>query len=134
MELWMIARRCPAFVSPEESGMASEADKSLSERFEKDLAAVKKDITQLSERIADTLNAVSGEATKQARRGYRQARRNVDAALSDAQERGRAAMEAAQDAAASIEETLEDAIRERPVAAIAMAVGLGFLIGVTWRR
>jgi ElaB/YqjD/DUF883 family membrane-anchored ribosome-binding protein len=43
-------------------------------------------------------------------------------------------MEAAQDAAASIEETLEDAIRERPVAAIAMAVGLGFLIGVTWRR
>ena len=114
--------------------MASEADKSLSERFEKDLAAVKKDITQLSERIADTLNAVSGEATKQARRGYRQARRNVDAALSDPQERGSAAMEAAQDAAASIEETLEDAIRERPVAAIAMAVGLGFLIGVTWRR
>ena len=114
--------------------MASEADKSLSERFEKDLAAVKNDITQLSERIADTLNAVSGEATKQARRGYRQARRNVDAALSDAQERGSAAMEAAQDAAASIEETLEDAIRERPVAAIAMAVGLGFLIGVTWRR
>lgn len=114
--------------------MASEADKSLSERFEKDLAAVKKDITQLSERIADTLNAVSGEATKQARRGYRQARRNVDAALSDTQERGSAAMEAAQDAAASIEETLEDAIRERPVAAIAMAVGLGFLIGVTWRR
>lgn len=113
---------------------SSDTDKSLSDRFEKDLASVKKDINQLSERIAETLNAVSGEATKQARRGYRQARRNVDAALSDAQERGSAAMEAAQEAAASIEETLEDAIRDRPVAAIAMAVGLGFLIGVTWRR
>jgi len=114
--------------------MASDTDKGLSDRFEKDLAAVKKDITQLSERIGDTLNAVSGEATKQARRGYRQARHNVDAALTDAQERGSAAMEAAQDVAASIEETLEDAIRERPVAAIAVALGLGFLIGVTWRR
>jgi hypothetical protein len=39
---------------------SSEADKGLSERFEKDLAAVKKDISQLSERIAETLNAVSG--------------------------------------------------------------------------
>jgi len=114
--------------------MASDADKGLSDRFDKDLAAVKREISQLSERIAETLNAVSGEATKQARRGYRQARRNVDAALSDAQERGSAAMEAAQDAAASIEETLEDAIRDRPVAAVGLAIGLGFLIGVTWRR
>jgi ElaB/YqjD/DUF883 family membrane-anchored ribosome-binding protein len=114
--------------------MASDADKGLSDRFEKDLAAVKREISQFSERIAETLYAVSGEATKQARRGYRQARRNVDAALSDAQERGSAAMEAAQDAAASIEETLEDAIRDRPVAAVGLAIGLGFLIGVTWRR
>jgi ElaB/YqjD/DUF883 family membrane-anchored ribosome-binding protein len=29
---------------------------------------------------------------------------------------------------------LEEAIRERPVASIAVALGLGFLIGVTWRR
>ena len=36
--------------------------------------------------------------------------------------------------AAAIEETLEDAITERPLAAIGLAVGLGFLIGVTWRR
>lgn len=113
---------------------SNDGDKGLSERFEKDLAGVKEDISRLSERIADTLNAVSGEATRQARRGYRQARRNVDAALSDVQERGNAAMEAAQDAANSLEETLEDAIRERPVAAIAVALGLGFLIGVTWRR
>ena len=113
---------------------SSEADKGLSERFEKDLTAVKRDISHLSERLAETLNSVSGEAAKHARRGYRQARHGVDAALSDAQERGNAAMEAAQDAANSLEETLEDAIRERPVAAIAVALGLGFLIGVTWRR
>jgi len=111
-----------------------DADRGMSERFEKDIASVKNDITVLADRITQALNAFSGEATKQARHGYRQARRNVDAALADVQERGSAAMEAAQDAASSIEETLEDAIHERPIAAVALAVGLGFLIGITWRR
>lgn len=113
---------------------SSEADKGLSERFEKELAAVKNDISQLTERIGDALSAVSGEAASQARRGYRQARRNVNAAVSDAQAHGSAAMEAAQNAAASIEETAEDVIRERPLTTIAVALGLGFLIGMTWRR
>jgi ElaB/YqjD/DUF883 family membrane-anchored ribosome-binding protein len=33
-----------------------------------------------------------------------------------------------------LEETIEDAITERPIAAVGLAIGLGFLIGVTWRR
>ena len=41
---------------------------------------------------------------------------------------------AAQDAAVTLEETLEDVIVQRPVATVAIALGLGFLIGVTWRR
>jgi len=43
-------------------------------------------------------------------------------------------MDAAQDTASSIEETLEDAIAQRPLATVAVALGIGFLIGVTWRR
>jgi ElaB/YqjD/DUF883 family membrane-anchored ribosome-binding protein len=43
-------------------------------------------------------------------------------------------MGAAQDAAASVEETLENVITERPLATVGLALGLGFLIGVTWRR
>ncbi len=48
--------------------------------------------------------------------------------------RGAAAMDAAQDAAYSIEETLEDIVTQRPLATLGLALGLGFLIGVTWRR
>ena len=113
---------------------SSDADKGPSERFEKDLATVKKDISQLSERLADTLNSVSGEAAKHARRGYRQARANVDSAIADLGKRGSEALDAAQDAAATLEDTLEDAIQQRPLAAVGLALGLGFLIGVTWRR
>jgi ElaB/YqjD/DUF883 family membrane-anchored ribosome-binding protein len=54
--------------------------------------------------------------------------------MEDMSERGSAMMGAAQDAASSIEETLEDAITQRPLATVGLALGIGFLIGVTWRR
>ena len=43
-------------------------------------------------------------------------------------------MAAAQNAASSMEETLEDAISQRPLATLGLAVGLGVLIGMTLRR
>ena len=121
-----------------EIGMSNLSDKAteqrLEERLEKDVAAVKNDIAALTDQITDALNTFAGAARKQARHGYKQARENVDAAVDDMSERGSAVMDAAQDAALSIEETLEDVITRRPLATVGLALGLGFLIGVTWRR
>jgi ElaB/YqjD/DUF883 family membrane-anchored ribosome-binding protein len=104
------------------------------QRLEKDVNSVKNDIAALTDQITDVLNNFAGVAKKQARRGYKQARANVDSALDEASERGTAMLGAAQDAATTIEETLEDVITQRPLATVALALGLGFLIGVTWRR
>jgi len=104
------------------------------ERLEKDVTSVKNDIAALTDQITDAINTLAGAAQKQARRGYRQARTNVDAAIGEASERGSAMMDAAQDTASSIEETLEDVITQRPLATVGLALGLGFLIGATWRR
>jgi ElaB/YqjD/DUF883 family membrane-anchored ribosome-binding protein len=104
------------------------------QRLEKDVNTVKSDIAALTDQITDVLNAFAGQAGKQARRGYKQARANVDSAIDEASERGSAMLGAAQDAAVTIEETLEDVITQRPLATVALALGLGFLIGVTWRR
>jgi ElaB/YqjD/DUF883 family membrane-anchored ribosome-binding protein len=117
-----------------EIGMRNLTEKATSERLEKDIAAVKNDIAALTEQITDALNTFAATARKQARRGYKQARGNVDSAVEDMSERGSAAMDAAQDAAYSIEETLEDVIAQRPLATVGLALGLGFLIGLTWRR
>ncbi|MGZ5872722.1 MAG: DUF883 family protein [Bradyrhizobium sp.] len=117
-----------------EIGMRDLTDKATVERLEKDVAAVKNDITALTDQITDALNSFAGTARKQARRGYRHARANVDSAVDDISERGSAVIDAAQDAAISIEETLEDVIAQRPLATVGIALGLGFLIGVTWRR
>jgi len=104
------------------------------DRLEKDVTAVKSDIAALTDQITEALNSFAGTAKTQARRGYKQARANVDAALDEASERGGVMMDKAQDAAASIEETLEDVITHRPFAIVGLALGLGFLIGATWRR
>jgi ElaB/YqjD/DUF883 family membrane-anchored ribosome-binding protein len=117
-----------------ELGMKDMADEATYDRLEKDVTAVKNDISALTDQITDALNSFAGTAKKQARRGYKQARANVDSTVDDLSERGSAALDAAQDAALSIEETLEDVITQRPLATVGLALGLGFLIGVTWRR
>ncbi|MGA2288114.1 DUF883 family protein [Bradyrhizobium sp.] len=117
-----------------EIGMRDLTDKATQERLEKDVAAVKNDISALTDQITDVLNTFAGAAQKQVHRGYKQARSNIDSAVGDVSERGSAMMEAAEDAASSIGETLEDAIAQRPLATVGLALGLGFLIGVTWRR
>jgi ElaB/YqjD/DUF883 family membrane-anchored ribosome-binding protein len=117
-----------------EIGMRNLTDKATYERLEKDVAAVKNDISALTDQITETLNNFAGTARKQARRGYNEARASVDSAVDDMSERGSAMMDAAQNAATSIEETLEDVITQRPLATVGLALGLGFLIGVTWRR
>jgi ElaB/YqjD/DUF883 family membrane-anchored ribosome-binding protein len=117
-----------------EIGMRNLADKATYERLEKDVAAVKNDISALTDQITDVLNSFAGSASKQARRSYKQARANVDSAVGDMSDRGAAAMDAAQDAAYGLEESLEDVITQRPLATVGLALGIGFLIGAVWRR
>jgi ElaB/YqjD/DUF883 family membrane-anchored ribosome-binding protein len=117
-----------------EDAMKNMTDKATYERLQKDVDAVKNDISALADQISDVLEAFKGDARKQAKRTYKQARANVDSVMSDVGKRGSDALDAAQDYAGTLEESLEDAITQRPLAAVGLAVGLGFLIGVTWRR
>ena len=117
-----------------QTGIKNLTDKATYERLQKDVTAVKNDIAALTDQITDAINSFAGSATRQAKRGYRQARSTAEETVDDLSERGSAMMDAAQDAASSIGESLEDVITERPLATIGLALGLGFLIGVTWRR
>lgn len=115
-------------------GIKNMTDKATYERLEKDITAVKNDIATLTEQITDALNSFADNASKQARRRYKDARAGAEDAFDDVSERGSAMMDAAQEAASSLEETLEDAITQRPLVTVGLAIGLGFLIGAAWRR
>ncbi len=117
-----------------EAAIKDPVDKATYQRLLKDVSAVKDDIAALTEQITEAINTFAGTARKQARQGYKQARAGVDSALDEASERGSAMLDATQDAAVSLHETLEDIIAERPLTTVGLALGLGFLIGVSWRR
>jgi ElaB/YqjD/DUF883 family membrane-anchored ribosome-binding protein len=121
-------------MSDGEAAVKNLTDKATYERLQKDVTAVKNDIAALTDQITDALNAFAGSASKQARRGYKQARANAEQTMDDMSERGGAMMGAAQDAAYSIEESLEDVITQRPLATVGLALGIGFLMGAIWRR
>lgn len=111
------------------------------DRIQKDLKSVKKDISALTEQLTDVLNSYAGSASKQARQGYKEARGRADelasdwsGVASDWQDRGMAAYEDARDAAYSLEESLEDKIQERPLASVAIALGIGLLLGAAWKK
>jgi len=99
-----------------------------------DLSAVKRDIARLTQQVTDMAGALGALAKRRAARGLRQAQANVDTIMSDGADRAEAAADAARVTVASIEDTLADAVAERPLAAVAIGFGVGLLIGVTWRR
>jgi ElaB/YqjD/DUF883 family membrane-anchored ribosome-binding protein len=117
-----------------ESTWKGTGDKSSYDRLQKDVEAVKADISKLAGEITDTLNDLAGATRHQARCKYNEARSNVDTIMTDVAKQGNAAFDMAQDSMASLEETLGDAVQQRPIATIGLALGLGFLIGVTWRH
>ena len=107
------------------------------ERLEKDVAAVKNDISALTDQITDALNAFAGSAEQAGAprlQGSPRQCRYCGAYRHDMSERGSAMMDSAYDAASSLEESLEDVITQRPLATVGIALGIGFLIGAAWRR
>jgi len=104
------------------------------DRLRNDVDVMKRDISNLADQLTDALDTLAGSAQKQARLGAKQVRSSADSVVSDLGKHGSAALEQARDAAATLGDTLEDAVQKRPLATVGLAVGLGLLIGMTWRR
>ena len=102
--------------------------------LEKDLTAVKNEIARLSQQIADAVNALAAAAQDQGRHGLRRARANLDSAVSGASNNADAVASVARNATSAVADALADVVQDRPVAAVALAIGVGFVIGVAWRR
>jgi ElaB/YqjD/DUF883 family membrane-anchored ribosome-binding protein len=103
-------------------------------RLEKEMANMRDALGGLSDQISDAASDIGSVAQEQARRGMKHARANMGSMMSDASDRLGVVANTAQSQAASLGDSLEDAIRERPLPTIALALGFGFLVGLIWRR
>ena len=103
-------------------------------RLEKEMANMRDASGGLSDQISDAASDIGSVAQEQARRGLKHARANMGSMVNDASDRLRVVADRAQSQASTLGDSLEDAIQERPLATLALAIGLGFLAGVIWRR
>jgi ElaB/YqjD/DUF883 family membrane-anchored ribosome-binding protein len=92
-----------------------------------DLQALREDMARLAKQIADIFAAKGNTA-------WRRARSSVDDALADAEGKGRDAVDAVREVGDNMLDAIDESLKHRPYATLALAVGIGFLFGATWRR
>ena len=94
--------------------------------LEKDLQMLRDDFSRLAQQVADITNR--GNAA------WQRARSGAEDVVSDAQDKSREAVDAMREVSDKFVEALDESIKNRPYTTMAMALGLGFLFGATWRR
>ena len=93
----------------------------------KDLQALREDMVRLAGQVSTLVGATGDQALGDLKQRMRQ----MGDAAADIGERGR---DAATDMLDNVGATLEENMRTRPLATLAVAVGLGFIVGALWRR
>ncbi len=106
---------------------ASDVPKDIQKDLQSDLQALRDDFARLAEQVGDIL-AGKGDAA------WQRAKSSVDGVIADAQDKGREAVGAVRDISDNFVEAIDESIKSRPYATLAIAAALGFLFGATWRR
>jgi ElaB/YqjD/DUF883 family membrane-anchored ribosome-binding protein len=104
------------------------------EDIQRDLQVMRADVSRLAQQMAGLLSTTGSEALREVKAQMGRARQSLDSALADASERGRQAVDTVRQRADTALDELEDSVRRRPFASLALALGLGFLVGAIWRR
>ncbi len=84
-------------------------------------------MARLTRQIADVV-AARGEAT------WRKAKSNLEGVLGEAQDKGLEAVDAVREVGDNMVDALDASLKKRPYTTLALALGVGFLFGATWRR
>jgi len=102
---------------------AKEASKVASDGvtdIQTDLENLREDVARLTRQLGNVLAAKGNVA-------WRHAKKNVEGA-------GMEALEAVRDVGDNVVDAIDDSLKRRPYTTLAIAVGIGFLFGATWRR
>jgi ElaB/YqjD/DUF883 family membrane-anchored ribosome-binding protein len=106
---------------------ASKAASATSGDIHDDLAALRDDVARLTQQIANIV-AARGGAT------WRKAKSNVEGVITEAQDKGIEAMDAVRAVGDNMVDAIDESLKKRPYTTLALALGIGFLFGATWRR
>ncbi len=105
---------------------AREADKTSSGDIERDLQALRDDVSRLAQ-VADIVAIKSNLA-------WQRAKSSVDEVVSEADAKRREAAGAVHEVSDAMVKAIDESIERRPYATLAFVAALGFLFGAIWRR
>ena len=107
-----------------ETGKAASAG---AKDIQEDLEALRDDVTKLTQQLGGILSTKGNQA-------WSRARSNVEGVISDAQDKGMEAVDAVREVGDNVVDAIDESLKRRPYTTLALAVGIGFLFGATWRR
>ncbi|MGA7066238.1 MAG: hypothetical protein WB048_07895 [Pseudolabrys sp.] len=107
-----------------ESGKAASA---ASYDIKADVESLRRDVARLGNQISDILSSRGTAA-------WSRAKSNVEGVVSDVSAKGQDAVDAVREVGDNMVDAIDESLKHRPYTTLALAVGIGFLFGATWRR
>jgi ElaB/YqjD/DUF883 family membrane-anchored ribosome-binding protein len=107
-----------------ETGKAASAG---AKDIQDDIEALRDDVARLTQQLASIVAAKGNKA-------WRRAKSNVEGVVSDAQDAGMEAVGAVREVGDNVVDAVDESLKKRPYTTLALAAGIGFLFGATWRR
>jgi ElaB/YqjD/DUF883 family membrane-anchored ribosome-binding protein len=101
---------------------------------DKQLDVIRNDVAELTQQVGNLVTQIKDDAMAQVKSQARRAQASVDGALSDMQDKGREAVDSFREVADTFGDAIEDSLKRRPYATLAIVAGIGFLFGAAWRR
>lgn len=106
--------------------------------IQSDLYALREDVGRLADQVTELLSDKGDDVLTDVKRRVGLIRETIDSAISEVGTRGlsaaRDAKDGVKDGIESIGDTVEESVREHPFTMLALAVGLGVVVGTTLRR
>jgi len=106
---------------------AREARKTTSGDIQSDLQTLRDEFRRLAAQVG---NIVADKGSV----AWQRARPSVEGVASDAQEKGREAVDAVRDVTDNFVDAIDESIKERPYTTLALFAIGGFILGAMWRR
>jgi ElaB/YqjD/DUF883 family membrane-anchored ribosome-binding protein len=99
--------------------------------IQEDMEALRDDVARLTQQLASVLASRGNKAWQRARSNVGGA---ITDAISDAQDKGMEAVGAVREVGDNVVDAIDESLKKRPYTTLALAAGIGFLFGATWRR
>jgi ElaB/YqjD/DUF883 family membrane-anchored ribosome-binding protein len=110
---------------------SAKAASAASGDIQADLEALRADVARLTSQISDIFASKGGAAWGRAKANLQS---NIEGVMSDATAKGQEAVDAVREVSDNMIGAIDESLKKRPYTTLALAVGIGFLFGATWRR